>query len=381
MAEHAVLSASAAKRWLSCPPSARLEETYPESTSEYAEEGTYGHSLAELKIRHYTVPTPKKKRDAELAKARQDKWWTQDLEESVDRYVDRVKEMINEAGKDSVVLLEQRLDFSTWVPEGFGTGDCVIISGDGVCRVVDLKMGKGVPVSAVDNPQMRLYALGAYAEYDALYDLKEIRTVIIQPRLDSESTEILSISQLLDWGVDVVKPVAATAFRGEGRFQPGEHCRFCKAKAQCRARADENLSLAKHDFKDPALLSVEEIAAVLAAVDGLVSWAGDVKEYALAQALAGTELPGWKLVEGRSSRVIADPETVAATLEMEGLSVATIYKDPVLRPLTELEKLVGKKRFDELVGSLVIKPPGKPVLVPEDDKRPTFDSAKNDFKE
>ena len=270
MAEHAVLSASAAKRWLSCPPSARLEETFEDSTSDFAEEGTYGHSLAELKIRHYLAPTPKKKREADLAKIRQDKWWTQDLEEAVDRYVDRVKEMISEAGKDSVVLLEQRLDFSTWVPEGFGTGDCVIISGEGVCRVVDLKMGKGVPVSAVDNPQMRLYALGAYAEYDALYDLKEIRTVIIQPRLDSESTEILSISQLLEWGVDVVKPVAATAFRGEGVFKPGDHCRFCRAKAQCRVRADENLSLARHDFKEPALLSAEEIAAVLAAVDGLV---------------------------------------------------------------------------------------------------------------
>lgn len=379
MAEHAVLSASAAKRWLSCPPSARLEEPFEDSTSDFAEEGTYGHSLAELKIRHYLAPTPKKKRDAELAKARQDKWWTQDLEEAVDRYVDRVKEMISEAGKDSEVMLERRLDFSTWVPEGFGTGDCVIISGDGVCRVIDLKMGKGVPVSAVDNPQMRLYALGAYAEYDRLYDLKEIHTVIIQPRLDSESTEILSISQLLEWGVDVVKPVAATAFRGEGVFKPGDHCRFCRAKAQCRSRADENLSLARHDFKEPALLSAEEIAAVLAAVDGLVSWAGDVKEYALTQALAGAEFPGWKLVEGRSSRVITDQETVAATLEMEG--VPGIYKDPVLRPLTELEKLVGKKRFDELVGSLVIKPPGKPVLVPAEDKRPTFDSAKNDFKE
>ena len=379
MAEHAILSASAAKRWLSCSPSARLEETFPESTSDYAEEGRYGHSLAELKIRHHINPTPKKKRDAELAKARQDKWWTQDLEEAVDRYVGRVKELISEAGRDSVVLLEQRLDYSNWAPEGFGTGDCLVISGDGVCRVIDLKLGKGVPVSAVDNPQMRLYALGAYAEYDTLYDLREIHTMIVQPRLDSESTEILSISQLLDWGTDVVKPVAATAFRGEGRFQPGEHCRFCKAKAQCRARADENLSLTRHDFKEPALLTTGEIAAVLAAVDGLVSWAGDVKDYALAQALAGTELPGWKLVEGRSSRVISDPETVAATLEMEG--VDGIYKEPVLRPLTELEKLVGKKRFDELVGSLIIKPPGKPVLVPEDDKRPTFDSAKNDFKE
>lgn len=374
MADHAVLSASAAKRWLSCPPAARLEETFPESTSDYADEGTYGHKLAELKLRNYPS---KKKREADLALCRQDRWWTQDLEEAVDRYVDRVKELINEAGKDSTVLLEQRLDFSRWVPEGFGTGDCVIISGDGVCRVIDLKMGRGVPVSAVDNPQMRLYALGAYAEYDQLYDLKEICTVIIQPRLDSESTEILSISQLLEWGADVVKPVAAVAFRGEGRFQPGDHCRFCRAKAQCRARSDANLSLAKHDFKEPALLSTDEIAAVLAAVEGLVSWAGDVKEYALGAALSGTEFPGWKLVEGRSSRVIADTGAAAAALEMEG--VQGIYKEPALKPLTELEKLVGKNRLGELVE--IIKPPGKPVLVPVEDKRPTFDSAKNDFKE
>jgi len=383
MSDHAVLSASASKRWLNCPPSARLEEQFPEEGSSFAEEGSYAHSLAECKLRHYIAVIPKSKRDKELADLRQDKWWSQDLEDHVDRYCDVVKEKISVAGKDSVVLLEQRLDFSRWVPEGFGTGDVVILSSSGVCTVVDLKFGKGVPVSAEDNTQMMLYALGAVSEYEALYDINMVEMTIVQPRLDSVSSSDISVFALLEWGTDVVQPVANTAFEGKGRFASGDWCRFCRAKATCRARAEENLAMAKYDFQQPSLLSIEEVAAILGSVDRLVSWAGDVKDYALAQAESGVQYPGWKLVEGRSNRVLSSPEAAAEALALEGYTDEQIYERKMLG-ITALEKLLGKKIFGAILDPLVIKPAGKPVLVPVDDKRPEINSvasAQNDFKE
>ena len=366
MTAHALLSASASKRWLACPPSARLEQKYPDEESQYAAEGLFAHKLAEAKLR--------KSSEKELSKLRQDSWWSQEMEDHVDRYVGIVVDKINDG---SLVMLEQRLDYSRWVPEGFGTGDVVIVA-DGNVEVIDLKYGKGVRVDAVDNSQMRLYAIGAYDKLDMLYDIKSITTTIVQPRLDSVSSETLLIDELLTWAEQVVKPAAYKAYEGRGAYVPGDHCKFCRARSECRARAEQNLELARYEFQLAPVLEPVEIAAILPMVDRLVAWASDVKEYALRQAEAGVKIPGYKLVEGRSNRVYADEMAVAATLIDNGY-------DPYSKKLlgiTEMEKMLGKKRFAELLSDYVTKPIGKPVLVPEEDKRPELNSieaARADF--
>jgi len=270
----------------------------------------------------------------------------------------------------ATVLLEQRLDFSPWVPEGFGTGDAVIIT-DNRLEIVDLKYGKGVPVSAECNPQLRLYALGAINEFGMLYDFKTVRTTIVQPRLDNISSEELAVEELLQWG-ETVKPIAWQAFTGKGDFHAGDHCRFCRARYTCRARAEANLELAKYDFQEPEALTVEEIGEILYKAEELQQWVKDIKEYALIQAYQhGVKFPGWKVVEGRSVRKITDEEAVAERLRREGYEP---YKQ-VLYTLTEFEKMIGKKRFNEIAGDLIEKPAGKPTLVPESDKRPEIPSA------
>lgn len=372
--EHAKLSASGAYRWLACPPSAMLEAELPESTSSYAEEGTRAHDLAEGRLtawlRHKKRP---KAEDAEM-------------EEAVSRYVDVVLERYAEAvgrSPDAVLLVEQRLDFSAWVPEGFGTGDAVIIADD-TLEVVDLKYGKGVPVGAKGNPQMRLYALGAYQTYGALYDFTKVRMTIVQPRLDSVDTDEVGVGELLDWAENEVRPKARAAWEGGGEFAAGDHCKFCKLKATCRARAEKNLELAAFDFAPPPTLSPEEIADILKRADELAAWARDVQEHALDQAQNhGVKYPGWKLVEGRSNRKIADEDAAALVLMAEGYGEQDVWRRS-LQTLTELEKLVGKKKLGELLADQITKPAGKPVLVPEDDKRPEMSSvagAQADFTE
>lgn len=377
---HAMLSASGSHRWLACPPSARLELEFPAKTNEYAEEGHFAHALAELKLSRAIANTVKpsvfKKR---LDKMRQDPMFSPAMEEYVDQYVSQVSEIFLAAKKqcsDTLVLLEQRLDFSQWVPEGYGTGDVVIIT-DGTLEVIDLKYGKGVPVSAVNNPQTRLYGLGAISTYGMLYDFSTIRMTIIQPRLESNSTEELTVEKLLTWAEEELKPKAQLAFAGEGEFNAGEHCQFCRAKITCRARAEANLELAKYEFQKPPLLGDDEIAEILEQADLLQAWANDIKTYALEQARDhGKKWPGWKLVEGRSNRTYTDVDAVAETLIAAGYTEESIYKKSLLG-ITEMEKVLGKKKFGELLAELVIKPPGKPVLVPESDRRPEINSLQS----
>jgi len=375
---HALLSASGSKRWLSCTPSAHLEQQFPESTSLYAEEGTFAHSLAELKLNralNYMKPSAFKKKLVELQK---NPLWSPGMEEYIDQYAAIIGEKYMTAKKscpDVRVLLEERLDFSEWVPDGFGTGDVVIIA-DGILEIIDLKYGKGVPVSAEDNTQMRLYALGAVTQYGLLYDFDLVRMTIIQPRLDSVSTDEISVSGLLKWGDEVVRPLAIKAIAGEGELVAGEHCTFCRARATCRARAEANLEMAKYDFQEPKLLTIEEIAEILSKAETLQKWAKDVQEYALNQAENhGVKFPGWKLVEGRSNRKYSDETAVVTKLKAEGYSEEVIYKTKEVLGITAMEDKLGKKIFEEYLKDLIVKPAGKPTLVPESDKRPEINSV------
>lgn len=381
---HALLSASKAEQWINCPPSARLQEGIPDTRSEYADEGTTAHELAEVKLRRRLLPCNSKQReelDKRLKQIQSSQYYSAEMENHIQDYVEFVCERYMEAfrrSEDAVVLLEERLDFSEWVPEGYGTGDVVLIS-DGVLEVIDLKYGKGVPVSAVSNPQIRLYAIGAWSGYSFLYDIREIRMTIYQPRLDSISTDAMKVEELLNWAENVVRPAAAQAYAGEGEFRPGDHCRWCKVKATCRARADENMKALAYEFRDPALLTLDEIGQILHIAQQLATWAKDVEEYAHERALAGERVPGWKLVEGRSNRIITDTEAAKAALAAAKLDPDKYLKPRELFGIGELEKRIGKKQLSALIGNLIQKPPGKPVLVPETDKRPELNSVEADF--
>ncbi|GIP57882.1 DUF2800 domain-containing protein [Paenibacillus woosongensis] len=383
---HALLGASGASRWIACPPSARLTENIPDKRSEYADEGTAAHELSEVKLQQLLIPNNSARRkelETALAEAMASAYYGPEMENAVNDYVDIVAERFLAAkarSQDAVIMFEQRLDFSEWVPEGYGTGDVIIIS-DGIMDVIDLKYGKGVPVSAFGNPQMRLYALGAWQEYDYLYGIEEIHMTIVQPRLDSVSTDIVQVKDLLEWAGTVVKPAAALAFAGEGEFKAGEHCRWCKVKGNCRARADENMKALEYEFRDPALMTLEEIGSILFVAEQLQTWAKDVQDYAFEQAKSGNKIPLWKLVEGRSNRIITDKEAVKAKLIEAGYEESKLFKPQELLGISDLEtKVVGsKKEFAMLVDGLIIKPPGKPVLVPETDHRAELNSVDQDF--
>lgn len=388
--EHAVLSASSSHRWLACPPSALLEDDIEDVGSEFAAEGSLAHAIGEVILRYNNREMKKPEFNKRLEELKQDKLYQNEMLDYIEVYQQFVFEKCQEAkkrSKDYVMHVEQRLDFSRWVPDGFGTGDAVIIS-DNVIEVIDLKYGKGVPVSAEDNPQMKLYALGAIAEFEMLYDLDLVKVHIVQPRLDSISSWEIPVKDLLNWADKELKPIADLASKGEGEFKAGEHCRFCKIKARCRARAEVNLETAIRDFddtlKDPKLLTNEEIADLLNKTAELKRWAGDIEEFALDQAVNhGIKWDGWKLVEGRSNRAYSDKTKVAELLEKEGFEEEKIYSKDLLG-ITAMEKSLGKKIFEELLCDLVIKPAGKPVLAPLGDKRPEInssDSAMKDFAE
>ena len=372
MGKHALLSASSAHRWLNCPPSAQFCADLEDKGSEYAQEGTDAHSLCEHKLKlalgmKTTDPTENLS------------FYNEEMEQCANDYAAYVMELVAEAKetcKDPVVLIEQRLDFSRYVPEGFGTGDCVIIA-DGTLYIVDYKHGKGVEVSADANPQMMLYALGALELFDGIYDIDTVRMAIFQPRRDNVSVCVMAKDDLYRWAQDDLMPKAKLAYEGGGEFACGDWCRFCKAKANCRKRAEYNLELARYDFEMPATLEDEEIAAILAKADELSAWAADVKEYALQQALSGVEYDGWKVVEGRSNRKYTDEDAAADAVTAAGYDP---YEKKVLG-ITAMEKMLGKKKFAELLGGLVEKPQGKPVLVPLTDKRPPMNTAAEDFKE
>ena len=373
---HAVLSASGSKRWLSCPPSARLERKFPDKAGEAAQEGTLAHALAEARIRYWLGEISENGLTLRIDSIRHDALYSPEMGEYVSEYVDLCIEKINEA--QGIALVEERLDFSRWVKNGFGTGDMVII-GDGVLEIVDLKYGKGVPVSAEGNTQMQLYALGAIEQYGYIYDFDHVRMSIFQPRNGGLSTQLLSVDELLAWG-EAIKPIAELAYAGKGDFKAGEHCRFCRAAAQCKALADYNMEIAKLEFRDADLLTDDEVSFVLSRVDGLIRYADKIKTFALAEALKGHKWPGFKVVAGRSNRRITDAVKAVKLLRRAGYADDVIYKPLEIQTITDLEKTITKKKFGEILGSVVEKPPGKPTLVPADDERPEYDPAKTEFE-
>lgn len=375
MPKHAYLSASASHRWLACPPSAKLCANIADQTSEYAQQGTDCHELCAYLVekalgRAVTDPTENLTfYDAEM----------QICAEEYRNYVLEQIEAAKEFCKDPQVMIEQRLDFSRWVENGFGTGDCVIVA-DEVLQIIDYKHGLDVLVSAGDeehggNSQMMCYALGALEAFGDIYDINQIKMTIFQPRRDNVSTYTISKDDLLKWAEEVLAPTAQLAYTGKGEFKAGDHCQFCKVKATCRKRAEYNLELAKYDFEMPATLDDIEIAAILAKVDEMISWGNDIKEYALQQAQSGVHFDGWKIVEGKSNRKFTDEAAVVFKVKDAGYDP---YEKKLLG-ITAMSTMLGKKKFEELLGELVYKPPGKPTLVPESDKRPAMNTAIDDF--
>ena len=369
---HAILSASSSDRWLHCPPSARLCESYDDKGSDYAAEGTDAHALCEYKL-HLALGMEADDPTGNLT------WFNTEMLDCANGYVAYVLEQV-EATKqtctDPVVLIEQRVDFSRWVESGYGTADCIVIA-DGTVQVIDYKHGLGVLVDATENPQMQCYALGALELFDGIYDIDTVRMTIYQPHRDNVSTYEISKDELYRWADEVLKPTADLAFAGDGNFLCGEWCGFCKAKHDCRARADANMELARYDFKLPPLLTDEEVEEILSRVDDLVAWASDIKDYALQQAISGKEWRGYKLVEARSNRKYTNETAVAGAVTEAGFDP---YEHKVLG-VTAMQKLLGKARFDEILAAYIEKPQGKPTLVPESDKRPAMNTAKTDFPE
>ena len=385
MREHAILSASGAHRWLSCPPSAKLEEKFPDQTSESAIEGTFAHTWAETQLRHFLAigrDEADERFPQTIKDLKQNDFYNPALEDYVDEYVSIVTGKYLEACQrdhEAALMLEQRLDFSDWVPQGFGRGDAVIVA-DGKMEVIDLKYGKNIRVQAEGNPQIRLYALGAYAELSCIYDIDNVTVTIVQPRNGGESNETLRIDELLQWG-ESIKPIAEMAIKGDGDFNPGKHCYFCRARSCCKKLAAHNLAVARYEFKNPDLLDDDEVSDVLHRVDDLVKWANGVKEYALTEAVdRGHRWPGFKLVEGRSTRKITDEKKAVTLLQAQGYDADQIYKPKEIQNLTNLEKLAGKKNLAGILADVIIKPPGKPTLVSQDDPRDEFNAAKEDFE-
>ena len=368
---HATLSASSADRWLHCPPSARLSELYEDKGSDYAAEGTDAHALCEYKL--LTALSREAEDPTENLT-----WFNEEMADCADGYAAYVMEQVEEARKtcaDPVVLVEQRVDFSRWVESGFGTADCIIIA-DGTMKICDYKHGRGVEVSADENPQMMCYALGALELFDDIYDIDRVSMTIYQPRRSNISTFEMAKDDLYAWADEILKPTAELAFAGDGNFLCGEWCTFCKAKNDCRARAEANLELARYEFKLPPLLTDADIEDILGKLDDLVSWATDIKEYALQQAISGKQWSGWKLVEGRSVRKYTNESAVASAVESAGFDP---YEHKVLG-ITAMQKLLGKSRFEEILAGYIEKPAGKPTLVPESDKRPAMTTAAADFE-
>lgn len=378
MAGHALLSPSASHRWLHCTAAPRLEEGIKDEGSDYAAEGTLAHAYCAMKLKNFLgLPTDGEKE--EIA-ALQEKYGTGEMAEYTDTYVTIVLEKYNAARAatpDAQLLVETRLDFSDYVPEAFGTADAIIIA-DGTMEVIDFKYGKGVKVSAVENPQMMIYALGAYARFAFEYRIDNLRATIVQPRIDNLSEYEITVEELTAWAANVLAPAAEKAYKGEGPQTPGAWCQFCKVKNQCRALANKCKEVVA---VDPKLITPEELAKdVLPMVPIVKTWISGVEDFALAQALSGVQLPGWKIVEGRSVRKITDTDSVAAVLTKNGYKQNDIFKPVELRTITDLEKLVGKKQFAAMCGEWINKPQGKPTLAPEGDKRKAIDPIADDFK-
>lgn len=384
---HALLSASGASRWLNCTPSARLEEEFgKEEASVYAAEGTLAHEFAELIIRH-TILKELSQADFEARyyELLENDLYTEDMLDYVYQYVDYVKDELAASSidtKDAVLIIEEKVDLRQWIPESFGSCDAIIIA-DGTMKVMDLKYGKGVPVSAIGNKQLMLYALGAYDKYSIMYDIVNVDLHIVQPRINNINSWSVDAEELLKWAENTVIPAAKLAFNGQGQLKVGDWCKFCKVKARCRELYKANIELAKYDFASPQdLLTDEEIADIIDKAPRLVEWANSVLAYATEEAIEnGKVWPGHKLVAGRSTRKFTNEIGVANTLIDNGFERDTIF-DTKLKSLTALERVTGKKAFETLLGSYVVKSEGKPTLVPLSDKRPALGSedAVNDFK-
>ena len=377
MSGHAFLSPSASHRWLNCPPSAKLCAEVPDASSPYAQQGTDAHSLCAYLV------------EKALGRDTRDptgtlKYYDAEMQECAEGYASFVMEEYERAKQtcpDTAVLIEQKVDFSPWVKDGTGTADCILLA-DGMAEVIDYKHGLGIMVSAESeefggNPQLMCYCLGVLEMFDGIYNIDTIKMSIYQPRRENVSTYTMSKVDLLQWANGTLAPAALLAQEGKGEFQAGNHCQFCKVKAACRKRAEYNLELARYDFEMPATLEEHEIDAILLKADQLISWASDVKEYALNQALQGTDYSHFKVVEGRSNRKYTNEDDVAKTVMAAGYDP---YEKSILG-ITAMSKLLGKKKFNELLGSLICKPQGKPTLVSRSDKRPTMkNTAQDDFK-
>lgn len=374
MRKHAILSASGAHRWMNCTPSARLELEFDDKSGEAAAEGTAAHGLSEHKLRKALGVKSKKPVSP---------YDCDEMEHYTDEYVSFVLEIIEQVKhscNDPLVLVEQRLNFSKYVPDGFGTGDCLIIA-DGTLHIIDFKYGQGILVSAEDNPQMKLYALGALEVFDGIYDIDDLSMIIYQPRRENISTWEVSKDSLYKWAREVLKPKAEQAFNGNGDYCPGDWCQFCRAAVKCRTRAEAKMELAKFEFVLPPLLSDEEIAEILSSIGDLTKWANEIIAYATDSAVNhGKEWAGFKVVAGRSNRKYTNEDDVAKAAQSAGYD--NIYKQKLLS-ITEMEKLLGKEKFKEVLGGFIKKPTGKPTLVPISDKRQEIEisSAKNDFME
>lgn len=380
--KHALLSASGASKWINCTPSPRLEETMPHSSSSYADEGTLAHEFAELNLKLQLGLMPKLEHGEATFHLKKDKYYSTEMEDYVQIHVDYVKEQfaIAQANtRGAVLMIEEKVDMTHLIKDGFGTCDDIIVA-DGVMEVIDLKFGAGVRVSAENNSQLKLYALGALRLVELSYAIHTVRLTVVQPRMDSISNWDISVEDLLNWGDDVVIPKAIEAHAGEGETKIGEWCRFCKVKHICKAQANNAMSIAKHEFADPKLIDPDTLLDVYDRASTIISWLNSVTDHVYKEALNGTEFKGFKLVEGRANRKIVKPEEVEQILTNEGY-VRHSFITEKLKGIGELEKLVGKKNFDLLLGGTVDKPKGLPALVPNDDPRPTYNktSAADDF--
>ena len=374
MAKHDLLSASGAHRWLECTPSAQLELQFPQSTSEYAEEGTAAHELCELTARYWLGEISEAEYENQRDELAKGKYYNAEMQECANDYAKFVAEKTaaaRETCEDAFTALEVRVDFSKYVKDGFGTGDCIIVS-DNVLEIIDFKYGKGVRVEAAGNPQMKLYALGAYLEYNTLFDIDSVRMTIFQPRLSGvQSSDEITVKELLEWAEKYVKPRAKLAYKGEGEFAPSEEvCKFCRAKAQCKARADKNLKLFD-EAPDVLLLTPEDAGKILEQAGDIQSWLADLESLVSSTLLAGQPVEGWKMVEGRSNRRFADELKVVDAMKAAGYDESLLYERKLIT-LTQMEKDFGKKAVAETLGELIVKPQGKPTLAPAKDKRPEF---------
>lgn len=379
--EHAVLSASSAKKWLNCPPSARLEDTLPDSKSEYSEEGTLAHEICELKLRkQFTNQTMTDKTyNTRMNKLKKHELYNPEMERYTDIYVEYIQLLTYSFPTAPHVVIEKEVEYEAYAPEGFGKCDCIVISGN-TCHIIDFKYGKGLPVYAENNPQMSLYALGAISTYGMIYPIEKVVMTIVQPRLDSISEWKTTAESLIQWGNEVVKPKAEIAFKGQGEYCQGSWCDegFCRAAAICRKRMDENISLEQSyvnpisgDLELPPLIDNETVGSILLRAQNLSKWVKKLEQYALKELVANREIPNWKLVEGRSNREFTDVDAAYEALIKAGYKEELLY-DKVPLPLTKAEKQISKEDYENILSPFIHKPPGSPTLAPESDKRPAY---------